>query len=57
MLARLGRLNSVLIYDAINKGNLKKWVLNELIPNLHEPTCIVEKPPSSINRKFEIAKE
>ncbi|XP_052756778.1 uncharacterized protein LOC113512254 [Galleria mellonella] len=66
--------NALLIYndkekkdfhDAMNTVNFKKWVLDKLIPNLHEPTCIVmdnaryhssqiNKPPSMINRKKEI---
>ncbi|XP_059048546.1 uncharacterized protein LOC131843809 [Achroia grisella] len=52
-------------HDAMNTVNFKKWVLDKLIPNLHEPTCIVmdnaryhssqiNKPPSMINRKKDI---
>lgn len=53
-------------FDAMNKENFKKWVLEKLLLNLIEPHCIVmdsakyhsiqiNKPLTSMNRKKEIA--
>lgn len=53
-------------HDAMNLANFKKWVMEKLVPNLTEPTCIVmdnaryhsgqlNKPPTIVNKKQDIA--